>query len=98
MGAKLFRGDDTQAFGNNWLTIEADYPSDWVISAAEFKVGNLPTMLFENPEFPLKVNLSSSQTAVLKDVNSCYLSLYDKDGLKITCEGTFIFETRKQVT
>lgn len=98
MGYKLFRGDDTAAFGQNWLRIEADYPLDWVVTRCDFKVGNLPVMTFENPEFPIDVNLTSSQTKLLKDVNSCYLSLYDEDDLKITCEGTFIFETRKQVT
>ena len=98
MAEKIFRSDDTNSFGQNWLTIEADIPEDWVVSSAEFKVGNLPVMIFEEPEFPITVNLTSAQTFLLKDVNSCYLSLYDENGLKQTCEGTFIFETRKQVT
>ena len=98
MAGVLFRGDDTDSFGKHWLIIEADYPADWTISRAEFAVGNLPTMVFDDPEFPLVVDLSSSQTALLKDVNSCYLSLYDENDLKQTCEGTFIFETRGKVT
>lgn len=98
MGYKLFRGDSTAAFNNTWLRIEADYPSDWEISRCDFKVGNLPVMVFDDPEFPIDINLTSSQTKLLKDTNSCYLSLYDKDGLKLTAEGTFTFETRKQVT
>lgn len=95
---KLFRCDDTDAFNQNWLTIEADYPQDWIVSMAEFKVSNLPSMFFEDPEFPLMINLSSAQTALLKDTNSCYLTLYDTEGRRQTCEGTFIFETRKKVT
>lgn len=98
MSDKIFRGDSTDSFGRHWLTIEADYPSDWVISRAEFAVGNLPVMIFDDPEFPLTVDLSSSQTILLKDINTCYLSLYDENGLKQTCEGTFIFETREKVT
>jgi hypothetical protein len=98
MAEKIFRGDSTDSFGQNWLIIEAEIPEDWVVSMAEFKVGNLPAMIFEEPEFPMSVNLSSAQTALLKDTNSCYLSLFDENGLKQTCEGTFIFETRKSVT
>lgn len=92
----IFRGDDTNAFGQNWLYIEVDYPSDWNISRAEFKIGDLPVMVFEEPEFPLPVNLMSSQTALLKDVNVCYLALYDENGLKQTCEGSYSFKTRKK--
>lgn len=98
MSNKIFRGDSTAAFHQNWLRIEAEYPSDWVVTRCDFKVGNLPVMTFENPDFPIDVNLTSSQTKLLKDVNSCYLSLYDENELKLTAEGTFIFETRKQVT
>ena len=97
MTEKIFRGDNTNSFGQDWLIIEAEIPEDWVVSMAEFKVGNLPAMMIDEPEFPLSINLSSAQTALLKDTNSCYLSLFDENGYKQTCEGTFIFETRKQV-
>lgn len=98
MANKIFRGDSTAAFGMTFLRIEADYPTDWIVTRCDFKVGNLPVMTFDNPEFPIDINLTSSQTKLLKDVNSCYLSLYDENDFKLTCEGTFIFETRKQVT
>ena len=98
MTNKVFRGDATNAFNQTFLRIEADFPSDWVVSRADFKIGNLPVMSFDNPEFPIDINLTSSQTKLLKDVNFCYLSLYDENDLKLTCEGTFVFETRRQVT
>ena len=100
MAEKIFRGDSTNSFGQDFLRIEAEIPQEWLdqIAYCIFKVGNLPDMTFDEPEFPIIVNLSSAQTALLKDTNSCYLSLVDKEGLKQTCEGTFIIETRRQVT
>jgi len=93
----IFRGDDTGAFGQTWLRINLDIPSTWTVTKAELKIGNLPVMEFDEPEFPLPVNLTSAQTARLKDNNTCYLALYDEDGLKQTLESSFTFYTRKQV-
>ena len=92
-----FKGDDFDAFGQDWAQIELDFPPEWVISKAEFKVGNLPVMIFYNPIFPLSVGLSSSQTANLKDVNTCYLAVYDEEGRKKTCEGSWTFVAEDEV-
>lgn len=94
--AELFRGDDTNSFNQVWGVINAEFPEDWIVIGAEFKVGNLPALYFDNPEFPIEVNLSTEQTALLKDVNTCYLALYDEQGRKQTCEGSFTFKTRKR--
>lgn len=94
---KYFRGDDWNAFGQEWVLIEADIPSDWEVSKAEFKVGNLPVMTFENPVFPIPVSLSSSQTKNLKDVVSCYLAIYDNEGRKQTLSGSWTFFTEEDV-
>ena len=96
----MFRGDNTQAFGQDWLEIHAEFPDDtWAerITMAEFKVGPLPVMTFENPVFPLTVNLTSEQSILLKDVNDCYLAVYDENGYKQTCEGQLTFPTRRRV-
>lgn len=97
----IFRSDDTRAFGQDWLEINAEFPDDtWAsrISKAEFKVGQLPVMTFDNPTFPFVVNLTSEQTALLKDVNNCYLAVYDEEGRKQTCEGQLTFtSTRRRV-
>lgn len=92
----ITRGDDTGAFGQHWLKVNVDIPVTWVVSRAELRVGSL-LLDFEEPEFPMLVNLTSSQTAQLKDSNACYIALYDEDGLKQTIEGTYTFPTRKQV-
>lgn len=96
----IFRGDDSSSFGKDWLEIHAEFPDDtWAerVTMAQFKVGNLPVMSFENPVFPITINLTSAQTALLKDVNNCYLAVYDEEGLKQTCEGQLTFETKRRV-
>ena len=92
----IFRGDDTAAFGQNWLRINVDIPLTWIVSRAELKIGDI-LLTMEAPEFPVLINLTASQTAQLKDKNACYLALYDENGLKQTIEGTYTFTTRKQV-
>ena len=96
----IYRGDDTNSFSQDFILIDAEFPDDtWAerVSRADFKCGNLPVMVFENPVFPIKVNLSSAQTALLKDVNNCYLAVYDENGYKQTCEGQLTFQTRRKV-
>ena len=93
----IFRGDDTGAFEQSWLQINVDIPLTWIVSKAELKIGDLPVMIFEYPEFPLMINLTSAQTLQLKDKNTCYLALYDENNLKQTLEGSYTFSTRRQV-
>lgn len=95
----ITRFDDTAAFGADWIEIYAEFPDEtWAerISMAQFKVGNLPVMTFDSPEFPIRINLTSEQTGLLKDVNNCYLAVYDENGLKRTCEGTLTFTTTRR--
>ena len=96
----IYRYDDTNAFSRNFIEIHAEFPDDtWAdrVSKAEFKVANLPVMTFEDPVFPITINLSSEQTALLKDTNNCYLAVYDENGLKVTCEGTLTFDSHRRV-
>ena len=97
MAEKYYKGDDFGAFDENWVEINLDYPEEWIISKVGFKVGNLPTMNIEDPEFPLYINLTSEQTAGLKDVNTCYLAVYDAEGNKRTCEGSWTFVAADEV-
>ena len=96
MGQTYYRGDDWNAFGQEWAKINVDIPEDWVVSKAEFKVGNLPVMTFCNPEFPLSVSLESYQTKNLKDINICYLAIYDEFGRKLTLDGSWTFTTKEE--
>ena len=81
------KGDDTDAFGFGFLTVELDNPEEYTISKAELRIGIL-TKTFENPEFPLEVSLSREETMMLNSCggNQCDLAVYDMEGKKRTCE------------
>ena len=96
----IFRGDSTMAFSQDFIEVHAEFPDDtWAdrISRCEIKIGPLPVMTFENPVFPFKINLTSEQTILLKDVNDCYMAVYDENGYKQTCEGQLTFTSRRRV-
>lgn len=94
---KYFKGDDFDAFDQEWASIEVDIPENWEVSRAELKVGDLPTMTFYNPTFPITVSLNSQQTSNLKYVNTCYLALYDRRSRKQTLEGSWTFVAEDEV-
>lgn len=87
----IYKGDDTGAFGVNWLTINLAEAEQLTITKAEFRCGEV-IKSFENPTFPIKVNLTSEETSKLQAQNTCYLAIYDENGLKKTCQGAFTFD------
>lgn len=95
----IFKNDDTGAFGNTFLRINRPngIADDVVITKVEFRCGMLPVMVFENPEFPIDINLTASQTKQLAATNCCYLKCYDENNLGQTCEGTISFKAKAQV-
>ena len=97
MAERYYKGDDFDAFGQEWVHIVLVFHEDWVISNAEFKVGNLPVMRFEDPIFPISVYLTSEQTINLKDVNTCYIAIYDEEGRKQTVDGSWTFQAEDEV-
>lgn len=88
----LYRGDDTDAFENEFLTIELEEAPE-NIKKAEFRCGAV-VKEYKNPVFPLKVSLNSSETMALREENNCYLAVYDQYGRKWTCEGTISVGTQ----
>lgn len=94
---RYYKGDDFNSFGKTWALIEVDIPQDWVVTKAELRIGDLPKMTFLNPVFPLPVDLSSYQTANLRNVNTCYLAIYDEEGRKQTLEGSWTFFVEDEV-
>jgi len=95
--SKYYKGDDFNAFNQEWAEVVVDIPDNWVVSKAELKIGNLPKMTFNNPIFPLPVNLASYQTANLKDINTCYMAIYDEEGRKLTLDGSWTFIAEDEV-
>lgn len=94
---KYYKGDDYDAFDEEWALIDPDLPEDWVVYKAVFKVGDLPAMTFLNPVFPIPVSLTSEQSINLKDVNTCYMAIYDYKGRKKTLNGSWTFVAENEV-
>lgn len=92
----IYRGDDTNAFGNKFLTVELENTNNLIISKAEFKCGTI-LKTFENPEFPLQISLSREETLQLSYTNDCYLALYDEEGRKRTCSGSITITSKREV-
>ena len=92
----LYRGDDTDAFGNSFITINLTTTLDVTISRAVFQCENIKKV-FENPIFPLSIELTATETKQLQSKNQCYLAVWDSEGKKRTCEGTLEFETQSGV-
>lgn len=90
----IFQGDNTAAFGGNFLTINISTESGVVpeIKRAELKIGCLRKN-FLNPVFPITINLSESETEKLQAINTAYLAVWDNEGRKKTCEGKLTFST-----
>ena len=93
----IYKGDSLGAFGENGITINLINTEKYSIAKAEFKVGNLPVMTFNNPTFPLHVNLTKEQTSGLEQQTSCYLAVFDENGNKVTCKGKFNIVARDKV-
>lgn len=96
MGNSIYKGDDTSAFGNRFLEINIKNINDLVISKAVFKCGSI-RKVFDNPQFPLCVNLTEAETKMLQPTNYCYLALFDEQGRKKTCEGTIRIDALNEV-
>lgn len=91
----IFRGDDTNAFGDSFITINLTTESEVTITKAVFKSGKV-LKEFENPTFPLQIDLTAEETTKLDPENRAFLAVYDENGLKRTCEGSLVFNTLPQ--
>lgn len=90
--SNLIRGDDSQAFGQNLLRItlidNAHLLDNHKISRCEIRFNGCVTKVFENPEFPLIINLTSEESNKLSvGNNTAVMAVWDEDGRKLTPEG-----------
>ena len=93
----IYKGDDTDAFGFNFLTVILENAEFYTITKAEIRIGVVKKTV-ENPVFPLRISLNKEETAQLNIwCNKCYLAVYDKEGKKYTCEGTLNFKASPKV-
>lgn len=92
----VFKGDNTGAFNNQFITIELENPLGYIVSKAAFVCGCFKKE-FVNPVFPLKVNFTEEESKKLNFKNTCYLIVWDEQGRQKTCEGTLTFEAKNGV-
>lgn len=93
----IHKGDDTNAFGFNFLTVNLENADDYTISKAEVRIGTIIKTI-DNPVFPLRISLTKKETLTLSEAcNKIYMAIYDTDGKKWTCEGELTFEAAPKV-
>ena len=88
----IFKGDDTAAFGGNFLTIKVNNPDLFPISKLIFSVNGgciqkpfTDADNFQRAETLLSVNFTSKETVKLNASNVGNLIAYDMNGLQYTC-------------
>lgn len=97
MATIIYKGDDTNAFGENFIRILRPSNTDgYVITKAIFQCGPIQK-IYRNPVFPIYVNFSSTESKKLSQTNECYLQVFDEKGLKKTCKGSLTFTAKAQV-
>ena len=102
----IFKGDDTGAFGNKFITIKTKNPELYPISKLIFVTNGgcdiAPKVFidennFQQAEIELVVNYTSEETQKLNAVNTGNLVAYDMDGRQSTCPQTLTFTAKNGV-
>lgn len=89
--ASINRGDNTGAFGCEFLRIYINNPNNLYIQKAIFQINGELEKEYIDPIFPLKVNFTGAETELLHQVNYCKLALWDEHGRRRTADGKFTF-------
>lgn len=102
----IFKTDDTQAFGNNFLEIDIENPLRYEISKLVVVTNSgacIPNKIytddnnFTTENITLYVNYSSQETAKLNATNVLNVVAYDMQGRQITCAETYTFYAKNGV-
>ena len=92
----IYKGDDTGAFGQDFIIITISGMDDVPISKCIFQCGPVQKV-FTRPQFPIRVNFSHEESKRLPKDSVCYLQVFDESGRRQTCEGTLSFTAQAQV-
>lgn len=91
------KGDDSNAFGFSFLTVNLENSDQYTIAKAEVRINTI-IKIFDTPTFPLRISLNKQETSTLNECcNKCYMAIYDTEGRKYTCEGTLSFPALPKV-
>lgn len=97
----LYQGDNLQAFDGRPIevTIQLDDGEEMpVINKAIFVINSGDIVkTFNNPTFPLEIELNEAETSKLSYRNFANLIVYDSQNRKLTCDGTLNFIAKDEV-
>lgn len=92
----MFKGDDTDAFGQNFIKISLKGAEGQTISKVIFQCGPIQKV-YTRPTFPIYVNFTHNESSRLYHESVCYLQVFDEKGKRQTCEGTLNFTAKQKV-
>lgn len=92
----IYKGDDTNAFDQNFIKIDIENESEYPISKVVFQCGPVQKV-YTNPAFPIYVNFTHTESERLYQDSKCYLQVFDSKGRRQTCEGTLSFTAKAKV-
>ena len=92
----IYKGDDTNAFGQNFIRIDLEGADGYTISKVIFQCGPIQKV-YTRPQFPIYVNFSHNESKRLYQDSVCYLQVFDEKGRRQTCQGTLSFIAKAKV-
>lgn len=103
----IYKGDDTGAFGNQFITITINNPDLYSMSKIEVVTngGCIPTKTFidesgnnfQTQNIVLTINYLSDETAKFNATNTVKVVPFDMQGLHKTCPQTLVFNAQNGV-
>ena len=103
----IFKGDNTGAFGHNFITITVHNPNQYPISKIEFVTNSGACIVpkpftdpnnFQQETIELVINYDSTETPKLKNgANVGNLVVYDMEGRQTTCQQSLTFYAKNGV-
>lgn len=92
----IYKGDDTNAFGQNFIKVTLKNDAGYTISKVIFQCGPIQKV-YVRPQFPIYIDFTHVESKRLKQESECYLQVFDEKGLRQTCKGTLTFTAKAQV-
>lgn len=102
----IFKGDDTRAFGNNFITVHISNPEQYEISKivaitnSGACIPNKPftdANNFTTEDIELTINYTSAETPKLMATNVLNVVAYDMNGYPYTCPQSLTFYAKNGV-
>ena len=92
----IYKGDDTNAFGQHFIKVNMKNAENYTITKCIFQCGPIQK-IYKNPTFPFYIDFTKEETKKLYQNSECYLQVYDAQGLCLTCNGSLKFVAKPQV-